>query len=193
MTSPGPTSARGRMLLALDRADREAREVIVAAMIHAGHLGGLAADEGAARLPAAFGDAGDHIARLFDLELAGGEIVEEEQRLGPLHDEVVDRHGDEIDADRRMQARIDGDLQLGADPVIGGDQTGSLKPQALRSNRPPKPPSAESVPVRAVALRQRLDRLDQRVSGRNIDPRIGIGDAVMAVLFACAHAASLPQ
>ena len=43
------------------------------------------------------------------------------------------------------------------------------------------------------SLRERLDRLDEGVSGRNIDPRIRIGYAVMAVLFACAHAASLPQ
>ena len=59
---------------------------------------------------------------LVGIELAGGEIVEEEQRLGALHDEVVDAHGDEVDADRVVVAGLDGDLQLGADAVIGGDQ-----------------------------------------------------------------------
>ena len=34
-----------------------------------------------------------------DIELAGGEVVEEEQRLGALDDDVVDAHGDEVDAD----------------------------------------------------------------------------------------------
>ena len=60
----------------------------------------------------------------FGIELAGGEIVEEEQRLGALHDEVVDAHGDEIDADRVVDAGLDGDLELGADAVVGGDQDG---------------------------------------------------------------------
>src|SRR4029453_1982106 len=65
----------GQYPLALDGADREAREIIVAAMIHAGHLGGFPAYEGAARLPAALGDAGDDIARFADLKFAGGEVI----------------------------------------------------------------------------------------------------------------------
>ena len=105
MTSPGRDIGPGQDLLALDRAHGEAREIVVVAVIHAGHLGGLAADERAARLPAALGDPGDDLARRRHIELAGREIVEEEQRLGALDDEIVDRHGDEIDADRRMEAR----------------------------------------------------------------------------------------
>ena len=54
--------------------------------------------------------------------LAGGEIVEEEQRLGALADEVVDAHGDEVDADGVVLAGVDGELELGADAVGGGDQ-----------------------------------------------------------------------
>ena len=57
-----------------------------------------------------------------DVELAGGEVVEEEQRLGALRQQVVDAHGDEIDADGVVPAGLDGDLQLGADAVVGGDQ-----------------------------------------------------------------------
>ena len=56
------------------------------------------------------------------IELAAGEIVEKEQRLGALHDEIVDRHGDEIDADRVVARGLDGDLDLGADAVGRGDQ-----------------------------------------------------------------------
>ena len=58
------------------------------------------------------------------VELAGGEIVEEEQRLGALHDDVVDAHRDEVDADRVENAALDRDLDLGADAVVGGDQDG---------------------------------------------------------------------
>ncbi len=48
---------------------------------------------------------------------AGGEIIEEEQRLGALHHQVVDAHGDQVDADRRMQPGLDRDAQLGADAI----------------------------------------------------------------------------
>ena len=58
----------------------------------------------------------------FVVELAGGEIVEEEQRLGALDDEVVDAHRDQVDADAVMLAGVDGQLELGADAVVGGDE-----------------------------------------------------------------------
>ncbi len=44
-------------LAALGRTDREAREIVVVALIHAGHFGRLAADQRAARPTAAFGNA----------------------------------------------------------------------------------------------------------------------------------------
>ena len=53
---------------------------------------------------------------------AGGVVVEEEQGLGALHHQVVDAHRDEVDADRVVPADLDGELQLGADAVGGGDQ-----------------------------------------------------------------------
>ena len=122
ITSPSAHVGAGQRLVALHRADGEAGEVVVALGIHARHLGRLAADQRAAGLPAALGDAGDDLARGVDVELAGGEIVEEEQRLGALHHQVVDAHGDEVDADAVVLAGLDGDLQLGADAVGGGDQ-----------------------------------------------------------------------
>ena len=106
-------------LAALDRTDGEAGEVIVARLVHARHFGGFAADQRAAGLPAAIGDAGNDRLRGLYVELSAGKIIEEEQRLGALHHEIVDAHGDEIDADGRVLAGIDGDLQLGADAVGG--------------------------------------------------------------------------
>src|SRR5206468_7585360 len=97
-------------------------KVVVNPRIHSGHLGRLAADEGAAGLPATVGDAGDDSARGLHLELAAGEVVEKEQRLRALGEKVVDAHGDQVDADRRVPAGVDGDLELGADAVIGGNQ-----------------------------------------------------------------------
>ena len=63
---------------ALDRADREAREIVVAVPVKPRHFGGLAADQGAAGLAAAGRDAGHHDGADFWLKLAAGEIVEKE-------------------------------------------------------------------------------------------------------------------
>ena len=57
-----------------------------------------------------------------DAELAGGVVVEEEQRLGALHDDVVGAHRDQVDADRVVAAGLDRQAQLGADAVGAGDQ-----------------------------------------------------------------------
>ena len=52
----------------------------------------------------------------------GGEVVEKEQRLGALDDQIVDAHGDQVDADRMMGAGLGRKQHLGADAVGGGDQ-----------------------------------------------------------------------
>jgi hypothetical protein len=112
----------GQRLVAFHGADAESGEIVVALRIHARHFGGLAADQGAACLPAAVRDRGDDALGDSALELAGREIIEEEQRLGALDDEVVDAHRDQIDTDAVMAVEVDRELQLGADAIIGGDQ-----------------------------------------------------------------------
>ena len=57
-----------------------------------------------------------------DVELAAGEVVEEEQRLGALHQDVVDAHRDQVDADGVVPVEREGELELGADAVGAGDQ-----------------------------------------------------------------------
>ena len=93
------------MLGFFHRADGEAGEVVFAGRVHAGHLGGLAADQRAAGLFAARGDALDHVGGGVDVELAAGEVVEEEQRLGALHQDVVDAHRHQVDADGVVACR----------------------------------------------------------------------------------------
>ena len=114
------------------------------------------------------------------VELAGGEIVEEEQRLGALHDEVVDAHRDEVDADRVVHAGLDGDLELGADAVGGRDQDRILKPAAFRSNSPPKPPISASAPGRRVARTSGLIASTRALPASMSTPASRIGQAVAA-------------
>src|SRR3546814_3745416 len=75
-------------------------------------------------LPAALGDTRDHRGRDLDIEPAAGEVVEEQQRLRRLHDQIVDAHRDQVDADRVVSARGGGEAQLRADAVGRGDQDG---------------------------------------------------------------------
>jgi hypothetical protein len=117
---------------ALHGANRESSEIVIAGGVQPRHLGGLAADECASGLAAAFGDAGDDALGHAHIELAGGEIIEKEERLGAL-------------APVSMAS-----LSLVPTPSVAATRSGSLKPQGLRSNRPPKPPMPPKRPVRAV-------------------------------------------
>ena len=116
-TSPTAIAAAVDQALAVDDADDEAGEVVLAVGVEARHLGGLAAEQRAAVLAAGRGHAADD--RLGDVrrQPAGREVVEEEQRLGALHQDVVDAVVDEIDADRVVPVGQERDLQLGADAV----------------------------------------------------------------------------
>src|SRR3546814_12462088 len=117
---PYPTLFRsaGEHPVALHRAHREARQVGVAGGVEAGHLGGLAADEGAAGLAAALGDAADDGGPRGNLEAAHGIVVEEEQRLGALSPQVVHAHRHAVTSDGAVAPGGAGHLQPGAPAVV---------------------------------------------------------------------------
>ncbi|SPQ26056.1 b2f4a9d5-c3f3-4041-b835-429105f02bbc [Thermothielavioides terrestris] len=108
-------------------ADGGAGGVVVVARVEVRHLGGLAADEGAAGLDAALGDALDEGGGDGDVEAGAAIVVEEHDGLGALDDEVVDVHGDEVDADRVVLVHRLRDDQLGADAVDGADDDGRAR------------------------------------------------------------------
>ena len=104
-TSPGtirlPSISRARD----DDADDEAGDVVLAVLVEAGHLRRLAAEQRAAVLAAGLGEAFDDLHGHIRIEPAGGEVVEEEERLGALDEDVVDAVIDEVDADRAVRRR----------------------------------------------------------------------------------------
>ena len=173
--------AARQVLAPLHRADGEARKVEVAPVIHARHLGGLAPDQGAAAVGAALGDAGDDAGGLVKLQLAGGEIVQEEQRLGPLADQVVDAHGDEVDADRVHMAGVDGDAQLGAHPVGRGDKDRVGVARGLEVEKRAKTAEAAHGAGAVGGLGRRLDPVDKRVAGVDVHARIRVGQPLLLV------------
>ena len=120
-----------------------------------------------------------------DVQLAGGEIVQEEQRFGALHHQVVDAHRHQIDADRVVQPGLDGDLQLGADAVGGGHQHRIGEPRRLQVEQRAEAaePAHHARPLRGP--RQRLDRLDQRIAGLDIHAGRAIGQPVAGDCLRC--------
>jgi len=82
--SPSATFLPSMIFAACDDAHREAGEIVFALRVHAGQLGSLTAEEGAAGLLAGVRDALHDVLRDADVELAGPEVVEEEERRAPV-------------------------------------------------------------------------------------------------------------
>src|SRR5439155_816640 len=78
---------------ALDDADGEARQVVLTGGVQVGELRGLAADEGAAREPAAGDDALHDRLDARRVKTRGADVVEEIEGLGAVDEDVVDAHG----------------------------------------------------------------------------------------------------
>ena len=172
-THPGTIDDR----VLLHHADAEAGEIVVRAVVHAGHLGGLPADQRRAGLHAALDDPAHHGLGDGHLELAGGVVVEEEQRLGALDDHVVGAHGHQIDADRVVAAGVDREPQLGADAVGAGDEHRA----AVAGRQLDQGAETADAGEHLGALRaahERLDALDEFVAGVDVDARVAVGDAM---------------
>ncbi len=178
---PGLESGPRQERSAFGGADRKAREVEVAVGVEAGHLGGLAADERAAGLGAAFGDPLDDRLGHPLVELAGREIVEEQQRLRALDDDVVDAHRHEVDPDRVVDPALDGDLHLGADAVVGGDQDRIDEARRLEVEQAAESAELRIRPRPAGRARERLDPVHQPGAGVDIDPGVGVGERFRAI------------
>jgi len=113
--------ACGQCLAALHGTDGETGEIEVRRAIHAWHLRGLAADQGTSAGSASGGDSIDDTLRDLHVKRSHSKIIQEEQRLGTPTDQIVNAHGDKINADCVDSTGIDGDTKLGADTVGGGD------------------------------------------------------------------------
>ena len=124
MESPASTSRGSSILRLFDDADGEAGHVEFARGVDGGHFGGFAAEQGAAGLHAAVGDALDDFGGGGGVEGVEGEVVEEEEGFAALDDEVVDVHGNEVDADGVVFFEGGGDFDFGADAVGAGDEDG---------------------------------------------------------------------
>ncbi len=152
-------------------------------MVHAGHLGGLPADEGTPGLHASVRDALDDTRGGLDVELAAGEVVKEVQRLRTLHQEVVHGHRHEVDAckledqplrssggqgsgrtDKVVQAHFQRNTQLRADTVRAADEDGVSVPGGLQVEHTSEPADLSIGTGTARCTNVGLDGLYQRIA-----------------------------
>ena len=134
-------------------------------------LGRLATDQRAAGLAAALGHAGHDGGDAVGVDLAGRDVVEHEQRLGTGADEVVDTHGDQVDADGLVATGGPRHLELGADPVGRRDQDRVRVALGVEGELP-----AEA----ADAADQRAQTVDRGVARRDVHTGAGVGGAALA-------------
>jgi cardiolipin synthase (CMP-forming) len=131
-------------------------------------------------LRAPLGDALHDGGRDILVELAGRKIIQEKQWLSALDNNVVDAHGHEVNADRIVHAALNGDLHLGADAVVGGDQDRVDKPRRAEIEQ-----SAESAKLRARSgaargAGERTDSIHNPVADIDVDSRFGVGQRLSA-------------
>ena len=88
---------------------------------------------------------------------------------------------------RVVQARLDGDLQLGADPVGGGDQQRVDEPRRLQVEQGAEPAQRSLRTGAPRGFGQRFDRLDQGLARVDIYACVSIGEAVRPRVIGGGH------
>ena len=122
-TSPGRTRwVRDRV--GLHDADGRRRQVVVR-LVHEAGVGCLPAEQRAAGVDAAVGDALHDLGDGLGNHLADGDVVLQEQRFGTADDEIVDTHGDQVAADGVVHPIAWATASLVPTPSLAADSTGS--------------------------------------------------------------------
>jgi len=170
----------------LHRADGKAGEVVLAGRVHARHLGSLAANQRTASQLATLGDALDHVGGGVDVELAAGEVIEEEQRLCTLHQDVVDAHRHQILADGVMLVQLEGKLELGAYAIGARHQHRLLELLRQLEQRAEATDAAQHLGAHG-ALGEGLDAVDQRVAGFDVHTGVAVGKGGLVGGGGCAQ------
>ena len=166
----------------LDDARDEAGKVVIRWRVQPRHLGGLATQQRASVLTAAMRDACDDTFHDGRIELAECDVIQEVERYGTHHEDVVDAVVDEIPTHGIMHPGLDRHLQLRAHTVGARHEHGRTKARRHTEHAA----KAAEAPTRPWSPRRFDMRLDAtlRVVGL-----VEI-DACTAVVQRCRHAGS---
>ena len=140
--------------VAVDDTDRRAAEVELVLAIDAGKLRRLTAEDRAAGGATDVGGALDQLRDLLDVDRVGGDVVEEEERLGSGGEDVVDAVGGEVGAAPAQPAPRRPSTSF--DPTESVEAASSRRSSiAKRPAKAPKAPATPGVAVEATAVRRR--------------------------------------
>ena len=166
--------ARDQVAALADR-DAEPGQVEVVGGHHVGVFRRLAAEQRTAGLAAALGDALDQFDDGVRHELAARDQVEEECRPAAGRQDVVDAHGNEVDAKPVQPSGRAAEQHLGADPVASGGQ------HRVADRGRVEPGEPTQVAEHLYPLRRgnrRADPLHHLLPGGEVDSRVPVGHAV---------------
>src|SRR6266545_1224229 len=120
-------------------------------------------------------DAGADLGHPLGNDLAAGDVVQQEQRFGAARHEVVDDHGDQVDADRVVDVHLLGDDQLGTHPV---GRRGEDRVAVLLGVQPEQAGEAADVADHLWApgaVHLGLEELDRLLAGMDRHAGVGVG------------------
>ena len=140
----------------IDHAHREARHIVIVRAHNAWVLGHLAAHERTARKLAAIGHALYDLGHVLGLDMADGNIVQEEEGFGAARKDVVHAHGNKILAHGLVAIEHLRQHELGAHTVGAADEDGVLHIFEGRSGEQATEPADAADDLRARRLGNHL-------------------------------------
>ena len=170
MTSPASTRSGIGGFFEFDNTNTESCQVVIIGLVEIIHLGGLATDQGAPGLSAPFTDPLDNVIEHILVNFVDGDVIKEQQRLGPLHNQVIDIHRDEIDPDRVMLVHLDRQMHLGAHAVGACDEDRVFVVVleelfvVIEPKEPGEPAGVVDHPLPVRSAQQRANRPDKLIA-----------------------------
>src|SRR5438105_1555794 len=161
---------------ALHYAEDESRKIIFAGWIKSRHLGSFAANERAIIVGASVSDAADHALGHIGIQLAGRQIIHEEQRRGALHGDIVDAMIDQVGADGVVDLHLEGHLELGAHAVHAGNQHRVAVALAVEREQAAESADLAQHPAGKSFVGQIADALLGAFGAVNIHAGVGVGN-----------------
>jgi len=159
-------------LVRLDDADTETHQLVVPFSVESGHLGRLPSQQGASGILAALHDTFDELPARLDVDRTCGDVVKEKEGFGALYDDVVDGHGDKVDADRVVSFHHPGDVELGPYAVGRGHEDGVTVFGPVEVKEAPETAEAAHYLFSEGRLDERLDHVDETVALIDVDPGV---------------------
>ena len=150
-------------VLALDDADTRAREVELLRLVDAGQLGRLAPDQRAMGLTAHLRCTLDELGDLLLVDSVGGDVVEQEERVGAAAEDVVDAVRREVHPGPPQLAGTAREHELRADAVRGGGEQAAVVERVKAGERAER--------LRARRLDGGAQASDDGLCCRERDPR----------------------